>query len=44
MVWEFPTYEKAIECHDSKSYQEGWALAKGTTERYMQVVEGFNIE
>ena len=44
VIWEFPTYEKAIECHDSKSYQEGWALAKATTERYMQVVEGFNIE
>ena len=44
VIWEFPTYEKAIECHDSKSYQEGWALAKATTERYMQVIEGFNIE
>tara|TARA_B100000214_G_C23766026_1_gene534463 strand:- start:451 stop:747 length:297 start_codon:yes stop_codon:yes gene_type:complete len=44
VIWEFPSYEKAITCHNSKEYQDGWALAKGTTERYMQVVEGFSIE
>ena len=42
VVWEFPSYEKAIECHDSKEYQEGWALAKSTTERNLQIIEGFN--
>ena len=44
VVWEFPSYEKAIECHDSKGYQAGWSLAKDTTVRHMQVIEGFSIE
>ena len=44
VVWEFPTYEKAIECHNSKEYQAGWELAKDTTTRHMQVIEGFSIE
>ena len=44
VVWEFPSYEKAIECHDSKDYQAGWSLAKNTTVRHMQVIEGFSIE
>ena len=44
VIWEFPSYEKAIECHNSKEYQAGWSLAKETTKRHMQVIEGFNIE
>jgi|TARA_B110000967_G_C18496950_1_gene369579 uncharacterized protein (DUF1330 family) len=44
VVWEFPSYEKAIKCHNSKEYQAGWSLAKDTTERHMQVIEGFNTE
>ena len=44
VVWEFPSYEKAIECHDSKDYQAGWSLAKDTTVRHMQIIEGFSIE
>ena len=44
VIWEFPTYEKAIQCHDSKEYQDGWALAKDTTERNLQIIEGFSIE
>ena len=44
VVWEFPSYEKAIECHDSAEYQAGWSLAKNTTVRHMQVIEGFSIE
>jgi uncharacterized protein (DUF1330 family) len=44
VVWEFPSYEKALECHSSKEYQEGWALAKDTTIRSLQIVEGFNTE
>ena len=44
VVWEFPSYEKAIECHNSKEYLAGWDLAKKTTERHMQVVEGFSTE
>ena len=44
VIWEFPNYEKAVECHKSKDYQAGWALAKDTTTRHMQIVEGFNTE
>ena len=42
VVWEFPSYEKAIECHKSKEYQAGWSIAKNTTRRHMQIVEGFS--
>ena len=44
VIWQFPSYEKAIECHNSKEYLAGWELAKNTTDRHMQVVEGFSIE
>ena len=44
VIWEFPSYEKALECHNSKEYQAEWDLAKNTTERHMQVVEGFSTE
>ena len=44
VIWEFPSYEKALECHESKEYQAGWALAKDTTLRHMQIVEGFSTE
>ena len=44
VVCEFPSYEKAIECHNSKEYLAGWDLAKNTTDRHMQVVEGFSTE
>ena len=44
VVWEFPSYEKAVECHKSKEYQAGWSLAKNTTKRHMQVIEGFSTE
>jgi uncharacterized protein (DUF1330 family) len=44
VVWEFPSYEKAIECHKSKEYQAGWSIAKDTTSRHMQIVEGFSTE
>ena len=44
VIWEFPNYEKAVECHKSKEYQAGWALAKDTTTRHMQIVEGFSTE
>ena len=42
VIWEFPSYNKAIECHNSKEYQAGWSLAKQTTKRHMQIVEGFS--
>ena len=44
VIWEFPSFEKAIACHNSKEYQEGWDLAKHTTVRNLQIVEAFNIE
>ena len=44
VIWEFPSYEKAVECHNSKEYQAGWNLAKETTKRHMQIVEGFSTE
>ena len=44
VIWEFPSFEKAIECHDSLEYQKGWSHAKDTTERHLQIVQGFNIE
>jgi len=44
VVWEFPNYESAITCHNSKEYQEGWALAKDTTQRNLQIIRGFNTE
>ena len=40
VIWEFPSYQKAIECHESKKYQEGWSLAKETTERNLLIIEG----
>ena len=44
VIWEFPSYEKAIECHNSKEYLAGWDIAKDTTQRHMQVSEGFSTE
>ena len=44
VIWEFPSYEKAIECHKSKEYQAGWSIAKNTTIRHMRIVEGFSTE
>ena len=40
VIWEFPTYEKALECHNSREYQDGWAIAKNTTERNLQIIQG----
>ena len=44
VIWEFPNFQKAIECYESKEYQDGWNLAKDTTERNLQIVEGFSTE
>ena len=44
VIWEFPSFQKAIECYESKEYQDGWSLAKDTTERNLQIVEGFSTE
>ena len=44
VIWEFPNYEKALACLNSKDYQAGWEVAKSTTIRHMQIVEGFSTE
>ena len=44
VIWEFPSHEQAMKCHDSKDYQDGWAIAKDTTERNLQIIEGFSTE
>ena len=44
VIWEFPSYEAAQKCYNSSEYQSAWGLAKQTTERNLQVVEGFNTE
>ena len=40
VIWEFPSYQKAIECHESKKYQEGWSLASEMTSRNLLIIEG----
>ena len=40
VIWEFPNYETAEKCYNSKEYQEAWALAKESTLRNLQIVEG----
>ena len=44
VIWEFPSYKQAMKCHNSKKYQDGWAIAKDTTERNLQIIEGFSTE
>ena len=44
VIWEFPNLNKAIECHDCEEYQQGWSIAKDTTDRHLQIVEGFSTE
>ena len=44
VIWEFPSFKNAENCHDSKEYQEGWDIAKDTTIRNLQIIEAFNIE
>ena len=40
VIWVFPSHQKAMECHESKKYQEGWSLAKESTKRNLLIVEG----
>ena len=41
VIWEFQSYDIAEKCYNSPEYQKAWSLAKNTTERHMQIVEGF---
>jgi len=40
VIWEFPNYETAEKCYKSKEYQKAWGLAKSSTDRNLQIVEG----
>ena len=40
VIWEFPNYDAAEKCYKSKEYQEAWKLAKSSTVRDLQIVEG----
>ena len=31
VIWEFPSYTRALECHSSREYQDSWSVAKKTT-------------
>ena len=44
VIWEFPNFDRAIECHNSPEYQKGWSIAKSSAERHLQIIEGFNTE
>ena len=44
VVWEFPSYKKAFECHNSKEYQEAKSFRNGKADFNGIVVEGFNTE
>ena len=40
VIWEFPNYDTAEKCYNSKEYQQAWSLAKSSTDRDLQIVEG----
>jgi uncharacterized protein (DUF1330 family) len=40
VIWEFSDYDAALNCYDSKDYQEAWSFAKNTTVRDLLIVEG----
>ena len=40
VIWAFPSYQKAIESHESKEYQEGWSIARESVKRNLLIVEG----
>ena len=40
VIWEFASYNTAEKCYSSSEYQAAWALAKNSTERNFQIVEG----
>ena len=40
VVIEFPNYETAIKCYDSKEYQKAHDILNGVAIRHHQIVEG----
>ena len=43
VVVEFPDYNTALKCYDSKEYQEAINILNGHVLRHHQTVEGINI-
>ena len=41
VVVEFPDYETAKECYESKEYQEAYSILEGHVVRHHQIVEGY---
>tara|TARA_B100001778_G_scaffold325756_1_gene321597 strand:+ start:612 stop:923 length:312 start_codon:yes stop_codon:yes gene_type:complete len=44
VVIEFPDYNAATDCYDSKEYQEAHNILHGYVTRHHQIVESINIE
>ena len=44
VIWEFPSYDDAMSCHESNDYKSAWSYAEGTTKRIMFIVEGVDQE
>ena len=40
VVVEFPDYNTALNCYDSKEYKEALDILKGHVERNLQIIEG----
>ena len=40
VVAEFPNYDTALECYNSKEYQEAHKILKGHATRHHQTIEG----
>jgi len=40
VIWEFPNYDSAITFYNSKECKDAWSLAKNTTEKDLEIVEG----
>ena len=40
VIWEFPSYDDAMSCHESTDYKSAWSCAEGTTKRIMFIVGG----
>ena len=40
VVAEFPNYDTALECYNSKEYQEAHEILKGHAKRHHQTIEG----
>ena len=41
VVIEFPDFDTAIKCYDSKEYQEAHNILKGYADRIHQTIEGY---